>query len=85
MADLDVVIEIEELSPIEVIVVEDTTDLVEIDIAEIAEAVEEQEEDTRTWWEKAGWDYEPAVGFCGFPCDYGCPRCSECYDGNDEI
>jgi hypothetical protein len=25
------------------------------------------------------------TGYCGYPCDYGCPTCSEQYDPRDEL
>jgi hypothetical protein len=25
------------------------------------------------------------IGYCGFPCDFGCPTCSASYDPMDEL
>jgi hypothetical protein len=28
----------------------------------------------------------PQIGFCGFPCNFGCPACTDCgYDDSDEF
>jgi hypothetical protein len=31
-------------------------------------------------------EQNPQIGFCGFPCNFGCPTCTECgYDDSDEF